>query len=203
MKVGKKSGICSSERKPVSRTNIKSSPIGGDEKKRMNDECGWEKKVEAINRCNILKSSTFSACHRRVSLTPYFKACINEVCSCQDDKNNHCHCSALDSYVIQCQMSGIKLPPVWKFLSSCDTNNSTFIDEEITKTACPKGAIFTSCVNPCPRSCNNMTDQQNSNCPNKSECKAGCDCSPGLVWNINRCVHPRNCKVSSRTTALL
>lgn len=198
MKVGKKSGICSSERKSVSRTNVKSTP-GGDENKM--DECGWQEKVDAINRCNILKSTTFSTCHRRVSLAPYFKSCINEVCSCRG-KNNNCHCNALDSYVIQCQMSGIKLPPVWKSLSSCDTNNSTFIDDAVTKAACPKGAIFTSCVNPCPRSCNNINNnQQNSNCVS-SKCEAGCDCSPGLVWNINRCVHPRNCKVSSRTTRL-
>lgn len=198
MKVGKKSGICSSERKQVSRTNIKSH--GGDDEKKMN-ECDWEKKVEAINRCNILKSSTFSTCHRLVSITSYFKSCIDDFCreSCQE--NNNCHCNALDSYVIQCQMSGIKLPIVWKSLSSCDTNNSTLIDDAVTKTACPKGAIFTSCVNPCPRSCNNISDQQPSNCT-KTECIAGCNCSPGLVWNINRCVHPRNCKVSSATTGL-
>lgn len=181
----------------------------------------WEKKLKAIKVCNILKSTSFSSCHRRVSLAPYFRSCIEEVCSCssfQQDKdnnstssnNNNCHCNALDSYVIQCQTSGIKLHPDWESLSSCDTRRSSSSSDATSApapAACPKGAIYTSCVNPCPRTCNNITGlrgsrgsgEESTKC-NKYKCEAGCDCPPGLVWNINRCVHPRNCKVSSSHT---
>ena len=193
-KVGKKSGICSSQQKTVSRKSFK-SVSDGKEGRTSGCESDWEKKVKAINRCNILKSNVFASCHRRVSLAPYFKSCAEEVCSCQEGDNN-CHCNALDSYVIQCQLSGIKLSRDWESLSSCDTSNTTSI-EKAGKTACPKGSIYTPCVNPCPRTCNNMTGVQNNDC-NKSKCEAGCDCPPGLVWNINRCVLPRNCKVSSQ-----
>ena len=182
----------------MSNSNFKSSSRVPS--KRVNECDGdWEKKVKAISRCNILKSDAFTACHRRVSLSPYFKSCIEEVCSCQDkDNNSHCHCNALDSYVIQCQSSGIKISPDWESLSSCDTNNSTL---KVEKTDCPKGAIFTSCVNPCPRTCNNMSGLHSSSCDKSKQCNPGCDCPPGLVWNINRCVLPRNCKVTSLMTA--
>ena len=163
--------------------------------------------MKAINRCNILKSNAFSSCHRRVSLTPYFRSCIEDVCSCQEkDNDNNCHCNALDSYVIQCQTSGIKLSPDWESLSSCDTsnNNSTLLGggkvKKTTTAACPRGAIYTSCVDPCTRTCNNMTGLHSNNCNKSKPCEAGCDCPPGLVWNQNRCVHPRNCKVTTHLT---
>ena len=69
--VGKR-GLCPKEE--TSLSVAESRPIGSNHVS-AGDSCGqkWEKKVEAISVCNILKATIFQSCHRKVSIVSYYK----------------------------------------------------------------------------------------------------------------------------------
>jgi hypothetical protein len=99
----------------------------------------WEQRFNAINVCNILKSSLFRQCHTSISIAPFFgylksniryiikdiifffhslhRKCLSDVCSCH--KNKVCHCTAVLSYANQCQKLGFNNQH-WKKKTLCE-----------------------------------------------------------------------------------
>ncbi|KAF7994405.1 hypothetical protein HCN44_003877 [Aphidius gifuensis] len=67
--------------------------------------------------CNRLKSSIFSACHKKVNTAMYYKSCLQDTCECP---NGNCHCQSFVAYVHECNRLGIKLPD-WRSSTKCHT----------------------------------------------------------------------------------
>lgn len=143
-------------------------------------DAGYQAKKAANNRCKILKSAAFKACHRVVPPDPWYGACVYDLCACGSNADE-CLCDTLEAYASQCRQAGVILK--WRSSSLCAVG-------------CPveRGFVFDECGPPCPVTCFNVDVPLGvieSHC--FKPCVPGCQCPAGLVLHNNYCIQPEKC----------
>uniref|UniRef100_A0A3Q1F2W2 VWFD domain-containing protein n=1 Tax=Acanthochromis polyacanthus TaxID=80966 RepID=A0A3Q1F2W2_9TELE len=134
-------------------------------------DAGYQAKKAANNRCKILKSAAFKACHRVVPPEPWYGACVYDLCACGSNAEE-CLCDTLEAYASQCRQAGVILK-----------------QHEVER-----GFVFDECGPPCPVTCFNVDVPLGvieSHC--FKPCVPGCQCPAGLVLHNNYCIQPEKC----------
>uniref|UniRef100_H2ZP85 VWFD domain-containing protein n=1 Tax=Ciona savignyi TaxID=51511 RepID=H2ZP85_CIOSA len=132
------------------------------------------------NRCRLLLSEAFRACHHVIDPKEYVQRCMMDVCSCDGD--TQCACATFTHYSRACAYMGVVLS--WRNSDTCGV-------------VCDGGKIYSECGSACPVTCENpdMTQECSSNV-----CVDGCHCPIGryidcTVYDTttNTCVTRDNC----------
>ena len=55
---------------------------------------------------------------------------------------------------------------------------------------CPFGTVYSTCVNPCPPTCD---DPNRTPCPGGEFCREGCECPAGRIPQGDSCIIPEEC----------
>lgn len=76
-----------------------------------------DRKVWALKKCGILKSSVFSPCHSEVPVDGYHERCIFDTCACDQGGDCECLCTALAAYAQECNNHGV--PIKWRSQKLC------------------------------------------------------------------------------------
>ncbi|XP_064198109.1 mucin-2-like [Anguilla rostrata] len=71
----------------------------------------------AERRCKIISSDIFTACHQKVDYIPYYKACVEESCSCSADQASHGFCTAVAAFAEACCEAGVTVN--WRTPERC------------------------------------------------------------------------------------
>lgn len=76
-----------------------------------------DRKVWALKKCGIMKSSLFAPCHSEVPLDNFFDRCIFDACACDQGGDCECLCTALAAYAQECNNRGV--PIKWRSQDLC------------------------------------------------------------------------------------
>ncbi|XP_076276507.1 hemolectin isoform X2 [Lasioglossum baleicum] len=147
-----------------------------------------EKKLWAVQKCGILKSSVFQPCHSEVPVESYLLNCIFDTCSCDSGGDCECLCTALAAYAHDCGAKGV--PIKWRTQDLCPMQ----CDE--------KCSAYSPCVTTCPReTCENlMLLKDRSPLCSLDACVEGCSvkpCPEQQVYNNDSyadCVPKESCR---------
>ena len=74
-----------------------------------------ERKLWATERCAIIKSHVFAACHSEVEPNGYVDRCIFDACGCDDGGDCECTCTAIGAYAQECNIRGVPVRVSCKF----------------------------------------------------------------------------------------
>ncbi|XP_053978189.1 hemocytin [Hylaeus volcanicus] len=147
-----------------------------------------ERKLWAVQKCGILKSSIFYPCHSEVDVESYLHNCIFDTCGCDTGGDCECLCTALAAYAQECSAKGV--PIKWRNQDfcpiQCDKNCSTYFP----------------CITTCPReTCDNlMILKDQSHLCSQDTCVEGCSVKPCLENQVysndsyTECVPREKCK---------
>ncbi|XP_077984652.1 BMP-binding endothelial regulator protein-like [Glandiceps talaboti] len=145
---------------------------------RKNRPC-WDKTIpeqlEARRRCSVMVDGAFRACFKVVNVRPYYKMCLEDVCTCA--YNELCYCESVMAYVHECGRNGITLRN-WK-------------DKNLCATTCPEGMVYDHCGPPCPQTCDG-SESRDPVCQNQP-CVPKCQCPAGLLLHEGTCISRRMC----------
>ncbi|XP_066254573.1 hemocytin [Euwallacea similis] len=147
-----------------------------------------ERRVWALKKCGVLKSSIFAPCHSEVPLEDFFDRCVFDACACDQGEDCQCLCTALAAYAQECNNRGA--PVKWRSQMRCPMQ----CDQRC--------AEYQPCISTCPHeTCDNLmvNDKLSKSC-SEDACIEGCSpkpCPPDHVYlneSYIECV-PRNiCK---------
>lgn len=70
---------------------------------------GIEKRLHAQFKCGVLRSSSFTPCHSKVSVDYFFQRCKEDLCLCNVRNITKCLCDVLTQYSRICAEHGVKL----------------------------------------------------------------------------------------------
>ncbi|XP_015177061.1 PREDICTED: hemocytin [Polistes dominula] len=160
------------------------------EPKDIKDPCEQhpERKLWAIEKCNILKSDLFRSCHSEVDIEFYVKNCIFDTCSCDTGGDCECLCTSLAAYAQQCNAKGV--PIKWRSQDLCPIQ----CDKECSS--------YSPCISTCPHeTCDNLlTIKDNLHLCSQDACIEGClfkPCANDYVYkdaNYTECIPKATCK---------
>ncbi|XP_043682227.1 hemocytin isoform X2 [Vespula pensylvanica] len=160
------------------------------EPKDIKDPCEQhsERKLWAIEKCNILKSDLFRPCHSEVDIEFYIQNCIFDTCSCDTGGDCECLCTSLAAYAQQCNAKGV--PIKWRSQDLCPIQ----CDKECSS--------YSPCISTCPHeTCDNLlTIKDNLHLCSQDACIEGClfkACADDRVYkdtNYTECVPKSTCK---------
>jgi hypothetical protein len=80
-------------------------------------ETNKERKYWASYACNIMKTPSFTACHRVVDVDPFYEACMYDSCGCDRGGDCECLCTAVAAYVHMCNTKGVSIK--WRDQYNC------------------------------------------------------------------------------------
>ncbi|XP_019648028.1 PREDICTED: SCO-spondin-like [Branchiostoma belcheri] len=126
------------------------------------------------NRCKILYSEAFSACHGSVGPKEFYDSCVVDVCECRLGSINDCSCDALTQYSRMCAQKGVELQ--WR-------------NENLCPKSCSNGQVYTECGTSCPKTCENADFDLECT----EACVDGCHCPKGTLWDGGNCVPREQC----------
>ncbi|XP_066302813.1 mucin-6-like [Branchiostoma lanceolatum] len=126
------------------------------------------------NRCKILYSEAFSACHGTVGPKEFYDSCVVDVCECRLGSINDCSCDALTQYSRMCAQKGVELQ--WR-------------NENLCPKTCSSGQVYTECGTSCPKTCENADFDLECT----EACVDGCHCPKGTLWDGDNCVPREQC----------
>ncbi|XP_030749920.1 hemocytin [Sitophilus oryzae] len=147
-----------------------------------------DRKVWALKKCGVLKSSLFAPCHSEVPLDAYFDRCVFDACACDQGGDCQCLCTALAAYAQECNNRGA--PVKWRSQQLCPVQ----CDERCS--------TYTPCMSTCPHeTCDNLltNSKLTKNC-GEDTCVEGCNpkpCPPDHVYlneSYTDCVPRNTCK---------
>ncbi|XP_017177065.1 SCO-spondin isoform X4 [Mus musculus] len=122
--------------------------------------------------CAILHGHAFQECHGLVDREPFRLRCLEAVCGCAPGRD--CLCPVLSAYTRHCAQEGVLLQ--WR-------------NETLCPVSCPGGQVYQECAPVCGHHCGEPED-----CKELGICVAGCNCPPGLLWDLEgQCVPPSMC----------
>ncbi|XP_016064626.1 PREDICTED: IgGFc-binding protein [Miniopterus natalensis] len=113
----------------------------------------------------------FAACHAHIPPESFFKGCVLDVCLSSGARN--ILCQALASYVAACQAAGIVIKD-WRAQACCEIS-------------CPSNSHYELCGPRCPATCPSPAPS-NISALCEGPCTEGCQCNPGFVLSVDRCV---------------
>ncbi|GAB1290783.1 SCO-spondin [Apodemus speciosus] len=122
--------------------------------------------------CAILHDQAFQECHGLVDREPFRLRCLEAVCGCAPGRD--CLCPVLSAYARRCAQEGVPLR--WR-------------NETLCPVPCSGGQVYQECAPVCGHHCGEPED-----CKELDSCVAGCNCPPGLLWDLEgQCVPPGMC----------
>lgn len=130
----------------------------------------------AEKHCEIIKSSTFAACHWLVDPESYYQDCLYDMCSCEF-KVSKCLCSTVAAYAEECARQNVKI--LWRdSVRDCGIHCST-------------GQKYQVCGNSCTRTCLDIATRPTCT----PQCVEGCNCPEGeALDDIGECIPIGECK---------
>ncbi|XP_044578140.1 hemocytin isoform X1 [Cotesia glomerata] len=159
------------------------------EPKDITDTCDRhpERKLWAIQKCGVLKSSIFQPCHSEVDIEPFVQRCIFDTCGCDGGGDCECLCTALAAYAQECNRKSI--PIKWRSQDLCPMQ----CDESCSS--------YSPCLSTCPQeTCDSLTFTNVSKLCVQDTCVEGCltkSCPEGEVYRnstLKECVPKALCK---------
>ncbi|XP_078657650.1 uncharacterized protein LOC144903401 isoform X6 [Branchiostoma floridae x Branchiostoma belcheri] len=141
--------------------------------------CPPEIEAQAEAKCDVLRTSVFSACHPHVPVDLYYHLCVNRVCECHTNGTDlaDCECDPLSAYATTCERLDEDIVLDWRNPLRCPAE-------------CPPGMVYHECGPGCPTSCDNMHD---SNVDCNVDCVSGCFCPDNMVQQGDQCIRPALC----------
>ncbi|XP_077978948.1 SCO-spondin-like [Glandiceps talaboti] len=132
----------------------------------------------AVEKCDLITSSTFDACHGLVDPERFYDICEFDVCGCNDA--NQCLCNAIAAYARECAISKVVV----------DWRNADAVSN-ICKPECLGGQVYSECSSVCSNTCAQLSSTEDCD---DSECLAGCNCPANSVLDDSgNCVPPSEC----------
>ncbi|XP_073514024.1 mucin-2-like [Phyllobates terribilis] len=138
-----------------------------------NEECNDTEETQVTNPANCSKyrseceehlhQDAFSDCMKLLNLEPYVKACMIDMCSCDDSQDTFCLCSSITEYSRQCSHAGGR-PGNWRTIDFCPKQ-------------CPANMIYQESASPCKNSCSHF--ETHKLC--EEHYMDGCFCPEGTV----------------------
>ncbi|XP_064168469.1 mucin-5B isoform X2 [Anguilla rostrata] len=134
--------------------------------------------VELQEACEKLMSQeAFSSCQDLVASDYLMKACVSDMCNCNESSSSFCLCNTISEYSRQCVHAGGQ-PQQWR-------------TQQLGK-SCPFNMEYQECGTPCIDTCSNSDRSQLC----EEHCTDGCFCPPGTVFDdIKRsgCIKVEQC----------
>ncbi|XP_077125438.1 SCO-spondin-like [Ranitomeya variabilis] len=131
----------------------------------------------ARKSCSILMQPLFSLCHQEVPCQQYYDWCVYDACGCDSGGDCECLCTAIATYVEECNQRGFYIR--WRSQSLCPMQ-------------CDNGLVYEACGPACPQTCRNLGLDPALHCANLS-CFEGCFCPPGKILHDGGCIDPSEC----------
>uniref|UniRef100_H2YMM4 von Willebrand factor n=1 Tax=Ciona savignyi TaxID=51511 RepID=H2YMM4_CIOSA len=107
---------------------------------------------------------------------PMVDGCIADVCQCNKEGRQNCHCDAVAQYSRLC-MAQTEVVPSWRKPTFCPIT-------------CPNDMVYSECASSCPRTCHNLVTPD-TEC--HEHCVDGCTCPEGRLLHDGRCVQEDEC----------
>uniref|UniRef100_A0A8B9HTF2 Mucin 5.1, oligomeric mucus/gel-forming n=1 Tax=Astyanax mexicanus TaxID=7994 RepID=A0A8B9HTF2_ASTMX len=135
--------------------------------------------VSPQNFCqNLFLSKAFSSCTDLVSVEPFTKVCVEDLCQCNSSAGSSCLCDTLAEYSRQCVHAGGQ-PANWRTEHFCPMK-------------CPESKVYMECGSPCMDTCSNPERGQVCG----EHCIDGCFCPSDTVFDDvtnTGCIPLSNC----------
>ncbi|PIO27467.1 hypothetical protein AB205_0138370 [Aquarana catesbeiana] len=131
----------------------------------------------ARRSCGVLMQPVFLPCHQEVPCQQFYDWCVYDACGCDSGGDCDCLCTAIATYVEECNQRGIYIR--WRTQDLCPMQ-------------CDNSLVYEACGPPCPRTCKNMAQEPEERCASAS-CVEGCFCPQGKVLHEGSCVEPPEC----------
>uniref|UniRef100_A0A3Q3MT91 Mucin-2-like n=1 Tax=Labrus bergylta TaxID=56723 RepID=A0A3Q3MT91_9LABR len=171
---------------------ISSIEFGNNQKvHRPNDNCEdpYEKEDESLEAVTVhdlckdceqmLHSESWRSCTNQINPEPYIKACVQDMCGCNNRSNDFCVCSTLSEFSRQCSHAGGE-PPNWRTPQFCAKD-------------CPYNMVYEESGSPCMDTC---THQDTSSMCEEHKMD-GCFCPTGTVFDnisLRGCIAQTECQ---------
>lgn len=90
------------------------------------------RKPWAQEKCSLLYSSKFAACHAAVPPRPFYDRCEYDACACDYGGDCECLCTALAAYAQECSNKGVHIK--WRSQDTCRELSLHSYDEQTNLT---------------------------------------------------------------------
>ncbi|KAM7003500.1 LOW QUALITY PROTEIN: mucin-5B-like [Tautogolabrus adspersus] len=127
----------------------------------------------------MLRLESWSSCTNQIQPEPYIKACVQDMCGCNNRSNDFCVCSTLSEFSRQCSHAGGQ-PPNWRTPQFCAKH-------------CPYNMVYEESGSPCMDTC---THQDTSSLCEDHKMD-GCFCPTGTVFDnisLRGCIAQTECQ---------
>ncbi|XP_056407686.1 SCO-spondin-like [Hyla sarda] len=131
----------------------------------------------ARKSCAVLMQPMFAGCHQEVPCQQYYEWCVYDACGCDSGGDCECLCTAIATYVEECNQRGIYIR--WRSQDLCPMQ-------------CDNGLVYEACGPSCPQTCRNLGVNLELHCARLS-CVEGCFCPEGKVLHDGGCIDPSEC----------
>ncbi|KAM4026917.1 LOW QUALITY PROTEIN: SCO-spondin-like [Anomaloglossus baeobatrachus] len=132
----------------------------------------------ARRSCTVLMQPLFAPCHQEVPCQQYYDWCVYDACGCDSGGDCECLCTAIATYVEECNQRGVYIR--WRSQSLCPMQ-------------CDNGLMYEACGPACPQTCRSRgLDAAVLHCAHLS-CVEGCFCPQGKVLHDGGCIDPTEC----------
>ncbi|XP_063781355.1 SCO-spondin-like [Pseudophryne corroboree] len=133
--------------------------------------------IWARTTCGILMQPLFAPCHQEVPCQQYYDWCVYDACGCDSGGDCECLCTAIATYVEECNQRGVYIR--WRSQDLCPMQ-------------CDNGLVYEACGPPCPHTCKTMGLGPYQHCASLS-CVEGCFCPEEKVLHDGSCIEPSAC----------
>ncbi|XP_072010680.1 SCO-spondin-like isoform X3 [Engystomops pustulosus] len=131
----------------------------------------------ARKSCAVLMQPLFAPCHQEVPCQQYYDWCVYDACGCDSGGDCECLCTAIATYVEECNQRGVYIR--WRSQDLCPMQ-------------CDNGLVYEACGPACPRTCRTLALDPAQHCAHLS-CLEGCFCPEGKVLHDGGCIEPTEC----------
>nr|XP_056707940.1 mucin-5B-like [Euleptes europaea] len=136
--------------------------------------------------CSIIKSELFRPCHSKVNPTPYYEACVSDICGCDSVGDSECFCTAVAAYSWSCSRSGVCID--WRTPTACPVFCDYFNSPN------KKEWHYKPCGDPCLRTCRNCAGRCGNLLYNLEGCYPQCSADkPYYDEEKRECVSASKC----------
>jgi von Willebrand factor len=147
----------------------------------LSSECEPSIEEKANMVCtDLIKNKKLEACIGMFDEDSLIDNCISDYCYCKNTyERTACVCSGISMITKDCAFRGVKLPTDWR-------------DFQICPITCSNGRIYKPCGPVNEPSCGSAIETSTL------DCKEGCYCPDGLIYNDGACIKQELCPCKLR-----